>query len=274
MITIRDMNGRPTSPAREALLDERLRRGALRARPRERLRDGRLPADGLSLVAADAAASSAPCGCGTSSAGCDRPALLLGPLAVASGLPQPRHRRRAGAPRASPRRAGSAMADHPRRRCALLQPLRLLGGCEPEVSGCPARSRRTGCSALGTRSPPRFDGVRAAAACGAAGMPAQCPRAQAAARAAISSSFATLASAPSCQTSRTRTFGRLCRMRAWRPLPFSARAARYQRRERLLECSENDQLARARPHRRSHRDDRLRLDRQRHPAADRAALHL
>ncbi len=52
MITIRQER-RSDAAARETLLDARLRSGALRASRRERLREGRLPADGLSLVAVE-----------------------------------------------------------------------------------------------------------------------------------------------------------------------------------------------------------------------------
>ena len=65
MVTIR--NERPAdAAAREALLD--LAYGAARfTKPSQRLREGRLPADGLSLVALDnGRRSSARCGCGTS----------------------------------------------------------------------------------------------------------------------------------------------------------------------------------------------------------------
>jgi len=80
MITIRNERLNDTE-AREALLDRAF--GAARcAKAAERLREGRLPADGLSLIAEDG-----NCVVGTVRlwhivAGPARPALLLGPLAV------------------------------------------------------------------------------------------------------------------------------------------------------------------------------------------------
>ena len=85
------------SPARERLLDRAFGAGPLHQDAAQRLREGRLPADGLSFVATDDGASSAPCACGTSSAGRGQPALLLGPLAVAPERQSQRHRRHADA---------------------------------------------------------------------------------------------------------------------------------------------------------------------------------
>ncbi|HXW19417.1 MAG TPA: N-acetyltransferase [Roseiarcus sp.] len=68
-------------PAREALLDEAFGPQRL-AKTSQRLRDGRLPADGLALVARDGDELVATLRCWSVKAG-DRPALLLGPLAVA-----------------------------------------------------------------------------------------------------------------------------------------------------------------------------------------------
>jgi predicted N-acetyltransferase YhbS len=69
--------------AREALLDEAL--GAARfTKAAERLRDGRLPADGLAFVACDGRKLVGTLRLWNVSAGPGRPALLLGPLAVAS----------------------------------------------------------------------------------------------------------------------------------------------------------------------------------------------
>jgi predicted N-acetyltransferase YhbS len=68
-------------PAREALLDEAF--GPQRfTKTSQRLRDGRLPAEGLALVARDGDELVATLRCWSVKAG-DRPALLLGPLAVA-----------------------------------------------------------------------------------------------------------------------------------------------------------------------------------------------
>jgi predicted N-acetyltransferase YhbS len=66
--------------AREALLDRAMGAGRKR-KPSERLRAGRLPAEGLSLVARDAGKLVGTVRLWHVKAG-DRPALLLGPLAV------------------------------------------------------------------------------------------------------------------------------------------------------------------------------------------------
>jgi predicted N-acetyltransferase YhbS len=80
MVTIR--YERPTDlAAREALLD--LAFGDARfAKASERLREGRLPADGLSLIATDRGRVAGTVRLWHVSAGPDLPALLLGPLAV------------------------------------------------------------------------------------------------------------------------------------------------------------------------------------------------
>jgi hypothetical protein len=63
MVTIR--HERPSDiAAREALLDQCFG-GARFAKASERLREGRLPAEGLSFVATDRGVSPARCGCGT-----------------------------------------------------------------------------------------------------------------------------------------------------------------------------------------------------------------
>jgi predicted N-acetyltransferase YhbS len=67
--------------AREALLDEGFGLGRF-AKTSQRLRDGRTPADGLALVARDGDEVVGTLRCWRVDAG-DRPALLLGPLAVA-----------------------------------------------------------------------------------------------------------------------------------------------------------------------------------------------
>ena len=113
--------------AREALLD--LCFGEARfAKASERLREGRLPADGLSFAAVEDGRLVGSVRLWHVTAGPDRPALLLGPLAVAPGLPQTaaigaalmrRALARRGAARSSRRAAG--------RRRAVLRPLRLLG---------------------------------------------------------------------------------------------------------------------------------------------------
>jgi predicted N-acetyltransferase YhbS len=82
MVTIR--HERPTDiAAREALLDECF--GSARfAKTSERLREGRRPAEGLSLVATDRGRLAGTVRMWHVCAGHDRPALLLGPLAVDS----------------------------------------------------------------------------------------------------------------------------------------------------------------------------------------------
>lgn len=76
-----DDERRGDEPAREALLDEAF--GPARfAKTSERLREGRLPAEGLALVAKDRGALIGTLRCWRVDAG-GRPALLLGPLAVA-----------------------------------------------------------------------------------------------------------------------------------------------------------------------------------------------
>jgi predicted N-acetyltransferase YhbS len=68
-------------PAREALLDQCF--GSARfAKTSERLREGRLPAEGLSFVATDRGRLAGTVRLWHVSAGPGRPALLLGPLAV------------------------------------------------------------------------------------------------------------------------------------------------------------------------------------------------
>jgi predicted N-acetyltransferase YhbS len=82
MITIR-RETKCDAVAREALVDEAL--GAARfAKTAQRLRDGRLPAAQLSFVACDGRKVVGTVRLWNVSAGPGRPALLLGPLAVAS----------------------------------------------------------------------------------------------------------------------------------------------------------------------------------------------
>ena len=80
------------------------------ASPRERLREGRLPAEGLSFVATTRGRLVGTARLWDIACGAGKPALLLGPLAVEAGRARPRHRRRAGAARDRAKRAGSAMA--------------------------------------------------------------------------------------------------------------------------------------------------------------------
>jgi len=87
MVTIREEKIADVA-AREALLDEAY--GAARfAKASERLREGRLPADGLSLVATERGRIVGTVRLWQVAAGPGQPALLLGPLAV-----HPQHRNR------------------------------------------------------------------------------------------------------------------------------------------------------------------------------------
>jgi predicted N-acetyltransferase YhbS len=80
MVTIREEKFADVA-AREALLDEAY--GAVRfTKSSERLREGRLPADGLSLVATDRGRIVGTVRLWNITAGPGRPAVLLGPLAV------------------------------------------------------------------------------------------------------------------------------------------------------------------------------------------------
>jgi predicted N-acetyltransferase YhbS len=80
MITIRNER-RSDAAAREALLD--VAYGPARfGKPSQRLREGRLPADGLSLVAVEDGRVVGTVRLWPIRVGPDRPALLLGPLAV------------------------------------------------------------------------------------------------------------------------------------------------------------------------------------------------
>jgi predicted N-acetyltransferase YhbS len=81
VITIRTEVNRDVA-AREALLDAALAERFTKTA--ERLRDGRLPADGLAFVACDGRKLVGTVRLWDVSAGPGRPALLLGPLAVAT----------------------------------------------------------------------------------------------------------------------------------------------------------------------------------------------
>jgi predicted N-acetyltransferase YhbS len=80
MITIRKEYARDAAP-REALLDLSLGAGRFQ-KASERLREGRLPAPGLSFVASERGRIAGTVRLWNVSAGPARPALLLGPLAV------------------------------------------------------------------------------------------------------------------------------------------------------------------------------------------------
>ena len=141
MITIRnerlDRHRRARGAARR-----RLRRRRASPRPRERLREGRA-AGRRAVVRRDraTAASSAPCGCGTSRPG--RPAgAAARPARGRSGLPRPRHRRRADAARAREARRARPCAP-----CcwSATRPTTAASASRrrrPARSGCPARYER------------------------------------------------------------------------------------------------------------------------------------
>ncbi len=131
MITLRQE--RPADiEAREALLDEAF--GDTRYRKTsQRLREGRLPAEGLAFVAADGRRVIGTARLWNVACGSGQPALLLGPVAVAADC------RNRGIGAALVRRAIARRAParpwrgHPGRRCALLQPLRLCGARRPRA---------------------------------------------------------------------------------------------------------------------------------------------
>ena len=81
MITIRQETPRDIV-AREAVLDQAFGEGRS-GKTAQRLRDGRLPADGLSFVAAEDRRVVGTVRLWDVTAGPERPALLLGPIAVA-----------------------------------------------------------------------------------------------------------------------------------------------------------------------------------------------
>ena len=127
MVTIREEKIADVA-AREALLDEAY--GAARfAKASERLREGRLPADGLSLVAVEHGRLVGTVRLWNVSAGPGRPALLLGPLAV-----HPAHRNRGIGTtlvrRAIARARLAATALSSGRRCAVLRPFRFFRGLD------------------------------------------------------------------------------------------------------------------------------------------------
>ena len=247
MITLRQE--RPADvKAREALLDEAF--GDSRNRKTsQRLRDGRLPAEGLSFVAADGkrvigTARLWSVACGDGSAG-----LAARPGGGRRRLPQARHRRRAGAPRAArgaqarPRRRRSG------RRCALLQPLRLFGR-----DGRRADHARTVRAPSPARARTRPRRARRRQRLAARQRP---PRAN--------------ASRPAPHKQKRQILVDAARGNAAPPFPARAAADITQK---WLEDFRNDQLACSCPHHGPRRHDRLRLHRQRHAAADRASFQL
>ena len=169
MVTIREEKIADIA-AREALLDEAY--GPARfAKASERLREGRLPATGLSLVAVERGRLVGTVRLWNVSAGPGRAAVLLGPLAV-----HPAHRNR-GIGTTLVRRA-IARARHRRpwrdssgRRCAVLRPLRFFRFVDRRaVDARPLRSRpasRARTQARRSRWGARPDRRRRAACAGA-----------------------------------------------------------------------------------------------------------
>ena len=91
--------------AREKLLDEAFSPGRF-AKTSERLREGRVPADGLAFVASDGGRMLGTIRLWSITAGRDRPCLLLGPLAAAAD--------------AQNRGIGGALMQHALRKAASL----------------------------------------------------------------------------------------------------------------------------------------------------------
>ncbi len=140
MVTIREEKIADVA-AREALLDEAY--GAARfAKTSERLREGRLPATGLSLVAVEHGRLVGTVRLWNVSAGPARAACCSGPLAV-----HPDHRNRGIGTTLMRRAIARARACRPwrypsGRRCAVLRPLRLFRGADRRpVDARPFRSR-------------------------------------------------------------------------------------------------------------------------------------
>ncbi len=182
------------------------------------------------------------------------PALLLGPVAVAADC----RNRGIGAALGAPRDLRGAPArprrGHPGRRRALLQPLRLFGRERPARLRCPARSSGIACSR--SSSIPARSTAPAALGAAPTGRPIASKRAER--RAPPKQQPAEFSWTP---RAKPRRHPSVCALRRISPQSW-------------LEDLRNDQLARSRPHHRSHRHDRLRLDRQRHAAADRAPFQL
>ena len=216
--------------------------------------------DGLSFVAVEDGRIVGTVRLWDVAAGADRPALLLGPLAVdpafrrrGIGAALMRHALHGGRP-ARPRRRAAG------RRRVVLRPLRLLGRAHRQAVAAWARSPRTGCSAASSR-PVRSNG---------------------AARRRSARSERPARTRPG--RSRPRFRGRSPRRRhnaspqiSWTPRVYPCGVLFRSSAFRSI-CTTypgvatNDRLARSRPHRWPDRDDRLRFDRQRHAAADRAAI--
>ena len=171
MITIR--HERPSDvAARETLLDDAFGDEPLRARPSERLREGRLPADGLAFVAAERRPRwSAPSGCGTSRCGSGRRRCCSArsrshPACRNRGIGAALVRRALREARRLGHRAVLLVGD-----AALLRPLRLLGREDRRACGCPVRSSGIACSRSNS-SPGALDGARGAVAAAGSRKPA------------------------------------------------------------------------------------------------------
>ena len=130
------------------------------AKASERLREGRLPADGLSFVGGRGRPPRRHRAPLARDRGPGRPALLLGPLAVASGVARDRGIGAALMRRALARRsAGSAIAPCCWSAMRLTTAASASRPRRPARCGCPARMSSTGCSAL-ELVPGALDGAR------------------------------------------------------------------------------------------------------------------
>ena len=157
MVTIREEKIADVA-AREVLLDEAY--GAARfAKTSERLREGRLPADGLSLVAVDRGRIVGTVRLWNVTAGPGRDAVVARPARGASGASQSRHRLGADRPCHRSRPARRAPGDRAGRRRPLLRPVWLFRRRRPAICGCPARSSAQRLLALELK-PGALDGAR------------------------------------------------------------------------------------------------------------------
>ena len=143
MITIR--HERLDTGAREALLDAAFGADPLHASRRTSCAKAALPADGLSFVAVEDGRVVGTVRLWHVAAGAGTTGAAARPARRRPDVPQPRHRRRADAPRACARRGGAATAPC----CWSATPPTTAGSASrprrPARCGCPARTSGTGC---------------------------------------------------------------------------------------------------------------------------------